>query len=225
MDIETPTAAAEQLPQIRRIAKLEDVRRVIPQKPTPPPVKEIKLPQKPRLSLRVFIIGLLFFVVFGVELAFIYRYDMLYKRLLRVSTVLKNRTVVLQNKLQYTNRINNKLSTSRRRLISNHFNLASQYNTLQFKMDDYKGISLAKSSKIDLLEGDLRVAYAQIEAVKVQNEILAGELGEKSEYTRELTSKLINNINEQERLVNENLQLKKEIAALKIRTEVKDVNQ
>lgn len=225
MDIETPTAATEQLPQIRRISRLEDVRRTIPTKPTPKPVKEIKTPHKPRSSLRFFIIGLLFFAVFGVELAFIYRYDKLYKQLLGISTVLKDRTVALQNKLQYTNKINNKLITSRSRLINNYFNLISLNKTLQFKMNDYRGVSLAKSSKIALLEGSLRVTYARIEAMKLQNEMLVRELGEKSEYIRELTSKLINNINEQERLVNENLQLKKGNETLKVHTEVSDVNQ
>lgn len=225
MDIETPVTATEQLPQIRRISRLEDVRRVVPPKPVVPPRKEIKPPQKPRLSLRFFIIGLLFFGILGVEWAIIYKYDKLNKRLLQVSTILKNRVVVLQNRLQYANKINNKIIASRSRLINNYFNLASQYKTLQFKMDDYRDISLAKLSKIDMLGGNLRVAYAQIEAVKVQNEVLARELGEKAEYIRELTAKLINSIGEQEFLVNENLQLKKEIETLKRYTEVKDVNQ
>lgn len=239
MDIETSTQ--EQLPQIRRITKLEEVQRHIPAKPTLlPPKEKIKLTREPKSLIRFIIIGLLFFGILGFELAIIYKYDRLNKRLYQVSISLKDRLTKLQHNLQYTNKIKDKLFTSRKDLVGNYLELGREFKILQFKMDNYKeisrNISLAKSSKINLLEGDLRVAYARIDATKVQNEILAKELRDKGEYIREMTTKLINSIGEQELLLNENLRLKgecerllTEVETLKAHTETlpsedKDVN-
>lgn len=220
MDIETPVfPAAEQLPQIRRIARLEDIRKVIP------PRREVRPPGKPKILFRFFVIGLLFFGILGFELAVIRRYDKLNKRLYQISVSLKDKIAMLQNKLQYAGKIRSKLIASRTGVVKGYFNLASQHKILQFKMDDYRNLSLAKSAKINIIEGDLRVAYARIEAVKVQNGVMAKGLEKKDEYIRELTSKLINSIGEQELLVNENLRLKEEIETLKTPAEVKDASQ
>lgn len=219
MDIETSISTTqEQLPQIRRIAKLEEVQRVIPPKPALPPEKKIKPPERPKYFIRFFILGLLFFGILGFELAVIYRYDRLNKRLYQVSVSLKDRLANLQHNLQYTNKVKDRLLNSRKGLVRNYLELGGEFKILQFKMDNYKGISknisLSKSSKINLLEGGLRVAYARIEAMKAQNEVFAKELNDKGDYIRELTTKLINSIGEQELLLNENLRLKEECERL-----------
>lgn len=227
MDIEIPVQ--EQQPQIRRVTRLEDIRRGAQPIPAIPPERKIKPLQKPRTYIRIFILGLLFFGILGFELAIIHRYDELNKQLYSISLKLKDKISVLQNRLQHTNKIRDKLTASRSGLIRDYFNLTSQNKILQFRMDKYRNISgrisSAKLEKIDLLAGSLRVAYAKVEAVKVQNEVLTKELMKRDEYIRGLTSKLINNIGEQELIVNENLQLKKEVEALKRQSEAKNVNQ
>lgn len=214
MDIETQTPVQEQLPQIRRIAGLDDIPRVIPPKEALPTPQKIKPTPEKRYLIRFFMIGFLFLGILGFETSIIYRYDKLNKRLYQISSSLKTRITSLQNKLQYTKKLNNKVITSRKGLVKNYLELGSQHRILQYKMDNYKGISIAKSSRINILEGDLRVAYARVEAVGVQNEVLATKLREREGYIRELTSKLINSIGEQEILVNENLRLKEDIDRL-----------
>lgn len=215
MDIETQTSIQEQLPQIRRISKLDDIPRVIPPRQILPPERKIKTPKRGRYFIKYFvlIIIVLLFLESFLVLVGINRYNKLYKlheRLYQISLSLNDRITALQQKLQYANKLNDKLVASRKGLIKDYLELGSQYKILQFKMDDYRNISMAKSSKIDTLEGNLAVAYARVEAAGVQNEILAKDLKEKGEYIRELTSKLINNIGEQEILVSENLRLKEE---------------
>lgn len=224
MDIQTPIQ--EQLPQIRRIAKLDDVRRVTPPREVRPPEKKIIPIQKPRAGLTFFIIGLLFFLILGFELAVIYRYDKLNKRLYQISLSLKDRIVKLQNKLHYANKTVDKLVTSRKGLIRGYLNLGADYKILQYKIGDYGTISMAKSSKINNLEGELRVLNARIQAAGAQNEVLANELRGRDEHIRELTAKLINSIGEQELMIDENLRIKEEIAILKTQSvEVKDASQ
>lgn len=223
MDLETQLQ--EQLPQIRRVARLEDIRRVIPPKPQIPPIKEIRAPKRSRFAIRFLITAILFFGILGFQLFVIHRHAALNKQLYQISVKLKERIAVLQEKLHYTHKINNKLSDNRKRLIRNYFNLSAQSKILQFKIDNFRDISSAKSAKVDLLEGDLRITYTKAEALKVQNEVLAKELENRDTYIRELTAKLINNIGEQELLINENLRLKGEVETMKQVMEAENVNQ
>lgn len=235
--METQIPVQEQLPQIRRITRLDDVRRVIPPKQVPLPEKKIKPPQRSMTTPTFFIIGLLFLGVLGFELAVIYKYDKLNKRLYEISVSMKNRIATLQGRLRHADEIRDRLAASRIGWIRNYLDLDSQNKILQYKIDNYGTLSMAKSSKIDALEGWMRVLNARIEAVDAQNEVLAKELNGKNEYIRELTAKLINSIGEQELLINENLRLKgeyerlsKELAILNEQieaqsAEVKDVNK
>lgn len=224
MDIETPIEIKqEQLPQVRRITRLDQIPKVIPTgtagmprtpRAIPQAVKKITPSEKSRSPLRYYLIGLIIFGIISLELAIIYRYDTLNRRLYNISVSLKDRLAVSQHAFRHADKINIKLVNSRSGLIGNYMKLGSQYRILQFRIDNYKEIfgllSLAKSSKIDALEGDLRVAYARIGAVDAQNELLSKKIAGRDESINELTSKLIKNIGEQSALVKENLRLTEE---------------
>lgn len=216
MDIQT-SIQQEQLPQIRRVATLDDVRRIVL------PKKEMIPLQKSRARITSVVIGSLFFLVFGIELWFIYRYDKLNKRLYEIALSHKGRAMSLHKELKHTHKIVDKLVLSRKGLISNYLKMRSGNMILQYKIGNFKTISLAKSSMLDNLEGSLRVLNARIEAMDVQNEVLTNELKKKEEHIKELTAKLMDSIDEQEALVNENLMLKKQLAQQS--AEVEDVSQ
>lgn len=229
MDIETPVDTAqvqsenppkvitqEPLPEIRRITRLDDIPKIIQPRTILPQLKKEIPSKKPVWLYRYLVIGLLIVSIigFGLAIVAINRNDKLTKRLYKISVSLKNELTAVQYKLQHTIKLRDKLVSSRKGLVRNYLWLGPQYRILSFKMADYKEmhkkISLGRLYKINLLEGDLRVAYAKIEAVKVQNELLTEKLNERDIYIKELTSKFITNISEQELLVNENLRLKGE---------------
>lgn len=220
MDVETPVETGnkrqEQLPQIRRIAKLDDIRRVIPAKPIIPLEKRIIHP-KQSINYSLFILIGIFLAVFAFELAVIYRFDKLNKRYYRIALSHKNTAIDLKSRLEHADRLKNALADNRQLLVKVHLMLASKYKILQFNIDknksDYENMLSQNKNTISLLEGDLRVASAKAEAVVVQNELLTQEINRKNEYLKELTDRLLYNIEQQKILVNENLKLK-EVPAL-----------
>lgn len=213
-ELKTPEVQQRRFPEIRQIKTLDNIPRIISPKPILTAEKIIKLPQKKSNFIRFVIMGLVFFGILGLELAIIYRYGKLNKRLYAISVSHKNRAATLQKKLLDTSKIRDKLIASRHALVRNYSNFVSQNKISQFKLDNYKNISKGKLSKINILKGDLRVYNARIEAAKAQNEILIDEVKKKDGYINELTLKLVNNIGGQELLVNENLYLKSEVEKL-----------
>jgi len=213
MDTEAPIITTQtQLPQVRRVSRLDDIKRVVPpQKTALPQVTTVQENKKNHIIFYL-IIGAIFFGIFGFELAVIYKYDKLNKKLYQISLSLKNQLNTLQNKLQYANQQKKTLSENRKAVIADYMVLRENYK-------NFKGASLAekanyendlssKTSSINILEGELRVANAQVEAVRAQNDLLSSELNDKIAYVEKLTTKLVSNINEQAALLKENLDLK-----------------
>jgi hypothetical protein len=213
MDTETPIYTAQpQLPQVRRVSKLDDIKRVIPPKRDALPT--IKIPhEKRRSSLVVFsIVGVLFLGIFGFELAIIYKYDKLNKKLYDISANWKDRAKILQDRVEYLSRNKEILGKSRKILQDNYLLLNLKNRSLQSKMtvekNNYENLLAKKMDFIGKLEGDIRVANAQVEAKKAQNDLLSSQLIEKNNYIEKLTAKLVNAINEQAALLNENIKIK-----------------
>lgn len=238
MDTQTPQSTVqEQPPQIRRISRLDELRRVVPPKPAAEPAKKIITPKK-RIGLIIFLTaGIIFLAIFGFELTVIYKYDKLNKRLYQISSSLKKDKIALLRKLSRANQIKVLLRDNQRILQTGFLSLASRHKVLQFKMEKdkayYESILLSDSAKIRMLEGDMSVLDARITASNAQNEVLAEELKKRNEYIKELTNKNISGIERQKLLVQENLTLKKRCAILIRRlvamqpqkAEGKDVNQ
>lgn len=214
MDVKSQVETVqEQLPQIRRVITLDEIKRIEPPKILPQPLKKEPIKRKPdlpKLSVKIFLIGLIFFAVLGVELAIIYRYDKLNKRLYQISISLKDRLMQINRELKQVNRVKTKITKNRNNLLQAYRQRGFLYDRLQFKENDYKRLLISKASWSGVVQGDLRVAIAQIEALKVQRELLASQVREKDERIRQLTTQLLNNIGEQELLINENLKLRKE---------------
>lgn len=200
----------EQLPQIKRITTLDEVKRIKPSRLLPPPAK--KGPGIPKVSIKLFLIGLLFFSIVGLGLAIftIYRYHKENKRLYQTSVTLKNEFLQTRRELKKTNEVKNHIVKSRNSLLQAYRERSSLYDKLQLKENSYKTLLTAKASWIGTLQGNLRVATAQIEALKVQRDLLASRAEEMGEQIYQLTTQLLNNIDEQELLVNENLKLREE---------------
>lgn len=212
--LETKKINQSRSPEIRQLSTLDNIPRIVSPKPILTAEKVIKPPQEKSNIIKFFIIGLLVFGILGLELAIIFRYDKLNKRLYKISMSHKNRAAVLQKKLMGFNRIRDTLIASRRGLFKSYTSVASQNKILQFKLNNYKNISEEKLSKIDILKGDLRVYDARVGAVNAQNELLKNEVKKKDEYISELTAKLVGNIKEQETLLIENILLNTEIEKL-----------
>lgn len=215
MATETPIYTMQtQIPQVRRVSKLDDVKRVLSSKKNITAELKVSPEKKHRHLIVYLIIGIVFFGVFAFELAVIYKYDKLNKRLYQISVSLKNKVSSVQNKLQYANKQKEILGANKRAMSENYQILSSNHKLLKLNLVDvknnYENLLAQKSGTISLLEGDMRVINAQSEAVKAQNELLSKELTDKNIYIEELTGKLVTNITQQENLLNENLKLKGE---------------
>jgi cell division protein FtsB len=213
MDTETPIATPQtQLPQVRRVSKLDDVKRVVPQQKIALP-RVTNTPEQKKSHLVFYLImGAVFLGVFGFELAVIYKYDKLNKKLYQISVSLKSQVANLQDKLQYVNKQKKILGINRKAVIEDYMILSSSYKNFKAsalkEKTNYENDLSKKTGSISSLEGDLRVANAQAEAVRAQNELLSNELNDKMAYIEKLTTKLVSNINEQAALLKENLDLK-----------------
>lgn len=209
MDVKNQTETVQyELPQIRRIRTLHEVKRIEPSRVLPPPIKE--KPRLPKVSIKLILIGLVFFSILGLELAIIYRYDKLNKRLYQISVSLKDRLTQTTRELTQSDRVKSHIAKSRNNLLHAYHNQNSLYSKLQFKQNNYKTILAAKTSLLGVIQGDLRVAVAHVEALKTQQEVLVTQIKEKSERISQLTAQLLDNIGEQELLVNKNLKLRKD---------------
>lgn len=216
--VETRDIKQDQLPQIRRISKLDDLRQVLPPKTTFSLEKKPTIPPKHRNLIPLAAAGVIFAAIFSFELGVIYKYDKLNKRLYQISVSHKNEAAGLQKTLQYVSKSKEILGSNRRLLLKNYTALSSRQKILQFNMQkdriNYEGMLQAKINIVNTLEGDLRVASARIESVNAQNELLQIEVNSKNEYVKQLTEKLVHNIDQQKILVNENLRLKQNLDQL-----------
>lgn len=207
----------EQQPKIRRITTLDEVKRLEPSKAPPPPVK--KEPGIPGVLIRLLLIGLVVFSIVGMGLVIIYRYDKLIifrydelnKRLHKRSVFLKDKLMRTNRELEQVGRVKDHMTKNRNSLLQAYREHNSQLNRLQSKENSYKSLLKAKASWLGMLNGDLRVATAQIEALKVQRELLMEQIKERDKRIRELRTQLLNNIGEQELLVNEVIKLREEM--------------
>lgn len=198
----------EKLPQVKGITTLDEIKVIEPAEILQPKPKEIPIQRK--VSVKLLLAGLLFFSILSVELAIIYRYDRLNKRLYQISVSLKDKLVQTRNELRQSNRVKTQVLKNRDSLLAAYRERDLSYNKLQLKEEGYKKILTAKTSWLEIFQGELRVLTAQVEALKVQQEILSGQVKQRDADINQLTVRLINNIGEQELLVNKNLKLQEE---------------
>jgi len=233
--------AQKNLPKVRRISTLGQIRQFPP--PTTPPGKPKTQQVKKKIPRRIILIGLVFFSVLGIELAIIYKYNNLNKRLYKIAELWKIKATDRGNKLtqakaqlkqadiqlKYADIAKRHIAKDRNMLLKAYRKrngqinrLALKFAVLQYKEKNYRLLLKAKNAllgifktNLETLQGNTRVTKARIKALKTQRDILAAQDRKKAKRIRELTTQLLNNIGEQELLVNKNIKLKAEYTAIK----------
>lgn len=227
MDMETSFTAQDQLPSVRRVNDLNKIPKILPARSLLKDQQQFSYPVQKKNHLGVILICI-FFLVLVFELTIIYRYDKLNKQYYLSYIAQKEKLTDTQKKLLSVTDLKNQTDkenadlTEKYAVLDSKYSdldatnkmLNSDYDLLKRILNNYKYnyniISSDKLSKIYKLSGDVRVLNARIEAVNIQNEVLNKEVKLRDDYIKELTNKLVDNINEQGRLVEENVMLKRE---------------
>lgn len=202
-------------PRVKTVSTLRDLKPTELKKTVPLSIKKESVLKKS--PYRFILLGLVFLSVAGMILSIITisRYDKLNKRLYQVSLLNKNKYLEAQGRLDQSDKITSKITENRNKLL-NAYRMSNLDNTkFQVKENGYKSLLASKSLSLNTTKGDFRIASAQLEALKVQQELLVNQLKEKNEQVHQLTVWLLNHITEQEQLAKDNIKLSKECKDLK----------
>lgn len=212
MDINT----IEKLPKRRSVTSLDNLPKSIVKEPLPIKPEAEVLSNKKKYDIK-FVSILALSVIAAIQFVFIYNYFTINQSLHNVSVIQKNEITALKN-------VAGSLASQKQKLTSDYNNLNNdfsalglEFNIMQNKVSGFKDISLSKSVKINALLGELRVKDAKLEAAAAQNAILSNDLSEYGAYIRELTEKVVNNLEAQGQLINDNIELKEKLKELVVK--------
>lgn len=223
MDSLTTPPPVRELPRVRRFTTLPEVQSA--QIDLPVLAKKPKEKKTRIISFGLILIGIMLFSALGLALFTINRldqsnkeYEALYKRVYQISLSQKQRIARLEDEMMMLTRIKDRLALSRRQVINGYRRLAvryqeqkNQYLALKNKEKGYQRLLAAKTVQAGVIQGSLNLASTQVEALAVQQKILRAQINEQTARVRELTSKLLANINKRKLLLRENLVLRQQL--------------
>lgn len=223
MDIESPDVGIK-TPQVKKISLDKIPRRK--KVSIPLQIPEKGAPKTERVFIRI--VTFIFLLAFSAELLIVYRYSQINRRLYNSLLREKRHAGYLQSSLDRARKVNHHILESRQRVLKGYREkadllisrerriemLSSIKDKLILQIDKIRNLLQDKGRYISLLKGELSVRKTRIGALIAQYKYVRQELERRNKMVQDLTKRFVKNLSEQERLVSENMRLRKELSSL-----------